>query len=65
MLEYVNAVGKSVGSVIGANFATGLEDDFATIYLFINVVYGYTALGVTGSEYGFVYVMAVHTRAAM
>ena len=60
MLEHVYAVGKGVGGVVGAYFATCLEDDLATVNLLVDIVDAYTTLGVAGSKYRLVYVVSVH-----
>ena len=65
MLEHVNAVGKGVGGVVGANFATSLEDDFATVNLLVDIVNGNATLAVAGCEYGFVNVVSVHAWASV
>ena len=65
MLQHVDAIGKGVGGIVGANFAMRLEDDFATIYLLIHIVNGDTTLAIAGSEYGLVNVVTIHARTAM
>ena len=57
----MNAVGKSIGGVVGEYLATCLEDNFATIYFFIYMMNCYATLGVTGCENSFVNMMPIHT----
>ena len=65
MFEHMYAVGKRVGGIVGAHFTTGLEDDFTAINLLIDIVYGNTALGVTGGKNSLVYMMTIHARTSV
>ena len=65
MFEDMDAVGEGVGGIVGTNFATCLEDDFTSVYFFVDMVYGYATFGVAGGKYSLMYVVSIHAGTSM